>query len=379
MNSKSTVRRAVVAVVAAAVAAGLVTAGMWANGGERATAAEIKTRCIEALRTGRSWKATVVETETGTDGAKSVLRRDIAVQSPDTYRLTMTERDERGRAVVSTTLRTGTTLYSRRTEEDGSVVLRVTKGVPPELGVMMDNIVGEMVGSVIDSAQLKQVGTEAVGGRSAYKLETEPEHYVWIDEASGLPLKEQISSGGKVNHEVDIESIDIDANISSDMFAAASLGEAARTEIEDLGFRPTGGPRLAARQIGFTPLALPAPTGFTAGTQGYIDPEAPIGGGSYIASFERGTQGVLVTQVRRDGLGEDTELTGDDPRAGSDGPTQVSIKGRTALYFADRTAPRLQFAVGDVLLTIEGPLGMQAMVSMAENARSMPVSGSTQP
>jgi hypothetical protein len=75
-----------------------------------------------------------------------------------------------------------------------------------------------------------------------------------------------------------------------------------------------------------------------------------------------------VTQVRRDGLGGEVKAS-DGSEAGSDGPEVVSIGGRSALYFADRTAPRLQFAVGDVLLTIEGPVSLQDMVRVAENVQ----------
>jgi len=366
VNSNSMVRRAVAAVATALVVAGVVTAGMWLGGRERASAAEIKTRCLRALRVGRSWKARVTETETGSDGTESVMKRDVVVHGPDAYRVTMTERDERGRDVVSTTLRVGTTLYMRRVEPDGSVVLRVTSGVPPELGVMMDNVVGEMVSSVVDSARLRQVRRENVRGRPAYKLETAPEHYVWVDESIGLPLKEQILSDGKVNHEVDVDSIDINATIASGELGAASLGPASRTETEDLGFRPTDGPPAARRHVGFCPLVVPLPTGFSAGVQGYIDPQAAVGGGSYIASFERGTEGVLVTQMRRDGLDGAVGIASDERETGGPGQLQVSVDGRPAVFFPDTTAPRLQFAVGDVLLTIEGPLSMQDMLALAE-------------
>jgi len=366
MNSNSMVRRAAMAAATALMVAGVVTAGMWLGGREKASAAEIKTRCLRALRVGRSWKVRVTETETGSDGTASVMKRDVVVQGPDSYRVTMTERDAQGREVVSTTLRVGTTLYLRRVESDGSVVLRVTSGVPPELGVMMDNVVGEMVSSVVDSAQLRQVRREKVLGRPAYKLETAPEHYVWVDESLGLPLKEQILSGGQVNHEVDIDSIDINARITAGELGAASIGPVSRTETEDLGFRPTDGPISARRHVEFTPLAVPLPAGFSAGVQGYIDPKAAVGGGSYIASFQRGTEGVLVTQVRRDGLDGAVRAASTDGETDGVGQSQVSVDGRPAVFFADPTAPRLQFAVHDVLLTIEGPLSMQDMLALAE-------------
>ena len=368
MNVNNAKSRAILAMVALVAIVVLVTAGTWASGRERAAAAEIKTRCLKALKTGNSWKAKLVETETGSDGSKSVMKRDVEVRGPDAYRVTLIERDAQGRDVVSTTLRVGTTLYSRRTEADGSSVLHVTKGVPPELGVMMDNVLGQMVGSLVDSTQLKKLGQESVKGRLAHKLLTEPEHYVWVDETSGLPLREQISSGGKVNHEVDVDSIAIDAAVPADEFDSASLGTASRTESEDLGFRPTAVPRAAAPYLDFSPLGVRAPKGFSVGEQGYIDSKAATGGGSYVASFVRGTHGLLVTQVRRDGLGGEVKAS-DGSEAGSDGSEVVSIGGRSALYFADRTAPRLQFAVGDVLLTIEGPVSLQDMVRVAENVQ----------
>ena len=369
MNAKNVKRQAVVGMVALLATATVMTAGMLTSAKERAAAAEIKTRCVKAIKTSGPWKAKLVETEIGSDGARSVMDRDIEIKGPNQYRVTLTEHDAQGRAVVSTTLRVGTTLYSRRTEADGSTVLHVTKGVPPELGVMMDNTLGQMAGAVSDSVQLKRVGGDVVSGRAADKLETEPEHYVWVDDVTGLPLKEQILSDGRLNHEVTVDSVDIDeAAIPADEFDAGSLGSASRTVVEDLGFRETSDPHAARSALGFSPLAVELPEGYSAGVQGFIEADAPAGSGSYVSSFARGTKGLLVTQVHRDGLNGDVTIA-DGSGAGTqaDSAQAVSVGGRAAAYFADRAAPRLQFAVGDVLLTIEGPVRLQEMLRVAEN------------
>ena len=372
MNAKNVKRQAVVGMVALLATVSVMTAGTLASGKERAAAAEIKTRCVKAIKTSGPWKAKLVETEIGSDGSRSVMNRDIAIKGPNQYRVTLTERDTQGHAAVSTTLRVGTTLYSRRTEADGSTVLHITKGVPPELGVMMDNTLGQMAGAVSDSIQLRRVGGDVVSGRAADKLVTEPEHYVWVDDATGLPIKEQILSNGKLNHEVTVDSIDIDeAAIPADEFDVGSLGPASRTVVEDLGFRETSNMRSArsARSaLGFSPLEVELPAGYSAGVQGFIGADASAGGASYVTSFARGTRGLLVTQVHRDGLSGDVTIA-DDGGVGTetDGAQAVSVGGRAAVYFADRAAPRLQFAVGDVLLTVEGPVGLQEMLRVAEN------------
>ena len=70
---------------------------------------------------------------------------------------------------------------------------------------------------------------------------------------------------------------DADARPSDDEFDPASLGEADAVTVEDLGFRAVEDPSAAEAVIGFAPLQVPAPDGFSADVQGYVDPRVPNG------------------------------------------------------------------------------------------------------
>lgn len=336
---------------------------------QTAHAEQIRARCVRELSARRSWRADITETETGSDGTASVTRQELLVRKPGEYRLTLHERDTKGREVVSTTIRTKHAFYTRRINADGSTELHILRGARPSLGVELDNLLGETVQAVADAKPLKIVGRGSRNGTPADKLELGPGRFVWVDQSTGLPIEEQVVSGTSVAHSVLLTRFDDQAPAPDREFDPASLGTADATIVEDLGFRPAGNMESVAGEIGFTPFDVPVPAGFSADVQGYIDPSVPNGDapaeGAFVCAFSEGGNGVIVTQVSRPGAGDSFV-----PAAVDDGSFErVDVGGMPAAFFQDATHPRLVFVRRDVLVTIEGDLTESAMRELAESIR----------
>ncbi len=288
------------------------------------------------------------------------MRQELLVRRPGEYRLTLRERDTNDREVVSTTIRTADAFYTYRRHADGSTELHVIRGARPSLGVELDNLLGQTVQAVGESTPLKVVGRGSRNDRPADKLELGPGRFVWVDQATGLPVEEQVVSGDKVVHSVRITAFDDQVQAPDGEFDPASLGAADTTTVEDLGFRPGVSAQAAAREIGFTPLDVPAPEGFSADLEGYVDPRVPNGDApaeaAYVSLFSRRPAGVIVTQVARPGTG-DSFVPADADEGSS---KRVEVGGRPAVFFGDPVRPRLVFARRDVLVTVEGNLAESA-------------------
>ena len=336
---------------------------------QQAHAEQVRARCVREFAGKRSWRAEIVETETGSDGARSVMRQQLLVRKPGEYRLTLREHDTKGRAVVSTTIRTASELHTYRTNADGSTELHVIRGVRPSLGVEFDNLLGQTVQAVSDAKPLKIVGRGSRNNRPADKLEIGPGRFVWVDQATGLPVEEQIVSEGKTVHSVVVSAFDAQAPASDGDFEPSLLGVADDVTVEDLGFQTVAVASSAASAIGFAPLNVPVPTGFSADVQGYVDPSVPNGDapaeGAFVCAFSDGPNGVIVTQVARPGAGDSFVPAAED----ADSFDRVEVGGRPAAFFDDPARPRLVFARRDVLVTIEGNLGQSQMTEFAERIR----------
>ena len=304
-----------------------------------ARAEQIRARCVREFSAKGAWRAEITETENGSDGGRSVMRQELLVRRPGEYRLTLHERDTNNREVASTTLRTADAFYTHRRNADGSTELHVIRGAGPALGVEIDNLLGQTVMAVGEAAPLKVVGRGSRNDRPADKLELGPGRFVWVDQATGLPVEEQVVSNGKVVHSVRITAFDDQAPAPDGEFDPASLGAADSTTVEDLGFRPGVSAQAAAREIGFTPIDVPAPEGFSADVQGYVDPAVPNGDApaeaAYVCLFSKRPAGVIVTQVARPGAGDSFVPAGTDEGSFK----RVEVGGRPAALFGDPSAP----------------------------------------
>jgi hypothetical protein len=295
------------------------------------------------------------------------MRERLMVRRSGESRLTVTETDPQGGRVVSTTIKAHGAMVTRRVNADGSTELHVFKGVRPTLGTQLDNVLGQTVEAVSDARPLKVVGQGARVGVDADELQLGAGHYVWVSRDSGLPVEEQVVSDGKVVHDLTFSNVVADAAAPDGSFDAASLGGADQTVTEDLGFRQVASAGAATSAIGFVPLSVPSPAGFAADVQGYIDPAVRSGDApaeaAFVSSFSNGTGGVLVTQVRRPGIGNAVPDATDE---GPDPAHAVTVAGHPAVAYNDGTRCQILFARRDVLVTIEGALPEATMVAYAE-------------
>ena len=335
-----------------------------------ASADEARMRCVRALRSERSWRAKYVETENGSDGKRSVVRTEVTVRQPGDYRVVVRERDDRGREVVSTSIRSGDTLYTRRIEDDGTPVLHVMKGVRPSLGVEMDNALGETVRSVADATSLRVAGSERIRGKAAYKLELAPNRFVWTDAQSGLPVREREVSGATVVREVSFDSFEADPVVTDADFSVASLGSVESTVVEDLGFRPVDAPAQAWGLLGFKPVSLGVPTGYQVLEQGYCDPSVSPGDrepeAAFVTLLSDGTNSLLVTQTLRPGLGDAMyPVPADEP----DAPQEVDLGGHRAVVYSDAAGGQLTLARRDILICVEGNVPDEALIAFGNTIR----------
>lgn len=370
MNTTS-MKRGVGAGVIAALAVSAV-AGIGLVGGKTssASAEQAKTRCVHALRSQKAWRARYVEVDNGSDGTKSTVRTEITVRLPGDYRVVVREHDDRGREVVSESIRTGDTLYTRRLGDDGKPVMHVVTGARPTLGIEMDNALGETIQAVADSTALRVMGSEQVQGRRSTKLELSPGHYVWADEASGVPLREQEVSGGATTREITFESFDKDPQVTDGDFSVEALGSVESTIVEDLGFRPVADSSESPAIIGFRPLAVTVPIGYRVAEQGYCDPSVSPGDreaeSAFVTKLCKGSSTILVTQTRRPGLGDVMySVAADEP----DAPRQIDVAGRRALIHSDESGGQLMLARRDILVTVEGNVTDEELTAVGAAVR----------
>ena len=353
-------------VLGAATLAALPAAGRWQ---QVAHAQQIRTRCVHALDAKRSWKARIVQTETGSDGKCGVTSEEVLVRRPGSYRLTLSETDEKGRPVVSTSIRTEGELYTRRVNADGSSVLHVVKGIRPSVGIELDNSLGQAVQAVSEAPQLTVAGQGVRGGRVADKLQLEPGQFVWVDRESGMPIEQQAGSAEFVADDVVFSDVQANVPAPDSEFDPSALGGADSTVVEDLGFRNASAARATAA-IGFSPLSVPVPNGFSLDQQGYVDSKVPNGDAptvpSFVSAFSNGLDGVVVTQVLRPGLGDSVPAAATE---GPDAPASITVGGKPAIYYEDAFRRQLVFARGDILVTVEGSMSESAMEELAGSIR----------
>ena len=332
---------------------------------QAAYAERVRERCITTLNGAKSWGATITRTDTSSDGTSKVVRQDVLVRKPGEYRLVMRETDEKGRPVISTTIRTLTALYIRTAEADGSTRLHVINGMPPSLGVCLDNALGETVSAMAESQQLKIVGRGVRDGREVDELSLGYGRSVWVDRATGVPVAEQEKAGDRVIVDIAYTDMVVDESFDNSLFDSAALGKVETTTVEDLGFRPVDSAGAARASLGFTPLAVTGPEGYTLGIQGYVDPavsdpENPSPA-AFITVFSNGLQQLLVTQTLR------PDLKGSLASQMSEESKQVDIGGQPAALTTGTTSRRILTLRGDVLVVVEGQLPESDLIRAANS------------
>lgn len=350
--------------VAIALAPGMI------SNQQAAQAEQVRQRCIKSLANAKSWRAKITHTERASDGKTSVVTEELAVRRPGEYRLTLHETDEDGRPVVSATVRTAAAMYTRRVNADGSTELHEIRGVRPTLGVCLDNELGQTLTAVSEAKQLAVIGSHVRNGREADELRLGPGHSVWVDRATGLPIAEQTRAGDVVISELEYDEIVVDEPLGDVQFEPASLGDADTTVVEDLGFKHVDRVGQARGALGFMPLDVPVPSGYSRDVQGYADPGVPSGEGPAEAAFvtgcSDGTHGVIVTQTHR------PDLNGSLPPAAEGEPEAahlVDIGGAPALVATVPDGQQLTTVRGEILVTIEGALSESEITALAASIR----------
>ena len=356
--------------VCASLALALTLAPAFARRVQSARADTVRRRAVAALGGHRSWRADIVQTETGSDGKRAVMRERLLVGRSGETRVTLAESDSKGRTVTSTTVRGRGRMVTRRVNADGSTMLHIYNGVRPTLGVEFDNLLGQTAKTVADAELLKVVGRDVRSGVDADKLQLGAGHYVWVARSTGLPVEEQVVSAGIVAHDLRFSNVAADVAAPDSAFDPGALGAADRTIAEDLGFREVASAATASTALGFVPLVFDAPAGYSADVQGYVDPDVPSGDApseaAFVTSLANGTERLLVTQVLREGIGDTV------PNAADEGPEParaVSIGGHPAIIDDDGARTQLVLARGDILVTIEGTMPESGMKAFAETIR----------
>jgi hypothetical protein len=85
-----------------------------------------------------------------------------------------------------------------------------------------------------------------------------------------------------------------------------------------------------------------------------------------VSSLSKGTEGLLVTQARREGIGDAV------PDAADEGPEparSITVGGKPAVIYDDGSRRQLLLARRDVLVTIEGTMSESSMKAFAETIR----------
>lgn len=369
MSDPTRIRRALVAAASIALIAGVLGAISAYRGYiTHAYAEETRSEMARSYRDTRTWRAHVEERELVGEGVYRTTSYRIAVGGPNRYRVESAERDENGREVVSVTIRSGSTVYSStHTEDAGSRVIEV-RNVPPTLGTVADNILGQRVRDLARAGTMRYLGRDTVRGRAALRLAVEPGHLLWVDGDTSLPLREQLLSGETVVHDLEIVSFEADAAIDPAEFEPDPSAAASRST-EDLGFRPTTLSSAPHSLLGFVPRAIDAPSEWSLVDSGYTEPMVHADGAPnapvWIDRFDTPVGPVLVTQSK----GHSEKWLDESAADGTDGPTVTEIGGQTVAYYTDEWRTHATTQIEDVMLSIEGLMSADELLPMVARIR----------
>ena len=362
-------RRAIRATIAvAAVAAVAGTAAAHRSDTARAFADEQRANMAHAHKTTPAYRAVLEERELAGDGVYRTTIHRVFVAGPDRYRIELIERDEAGREVVSVTLRTGSTVYSLTRDATGSARMLELRNVPPTLGALTDNLLGQRVRDLAREGGMRYLGRDELRGRPALRLAAEPDHLVWIEPDRAMPLREQFLTDETVTREIEVLEYDPEPATDPAALDPASLEYATHT-VEDLGFRPSSRADAPREQLGFVPRAFAAPSGWRLVDSGTILPvargEGARDGGVWVELYETSEGPVLVSQTQA-APGADLAAGAGD---GTTGPLLTQVDGRTVAYYADEWRTHATLHVDDVFVSVEGVLAPEAVLASTGGVR----------
>jgi outer membrane lipoprotein-sorting protein len=369
MDNSRRLRRAAVAAASVALIAGVFGAMSGYRGYiARAYAEDARSEMARAYRDARAWRAHVEERELVGEGVYRTISYRIAVAGPNRYRVESTERDENGREVTSVTIRNGSTVYSStRTEDVGSSIIEV-RNVPPTLGAVADNVLGQRVRDLARAGTMRYLGRDTVRGRAALRLSVEPGHLVWVDGDTSLPLREQLLSGKTVTHDTEVLSFEADTAIDFAEFEPEPIDTATRTT-EDLGFRSADLSSAPHSLLGFVPRALDVPSEWLLVESGYTEPVVHADGAPnapvWVTHFDTPLGPVLVTQSRGN-AGTWLDRSAAD---GTDGPIITEIGGQSVAYYADEWRTHATTQIEGVMLSIEGLMSADELLPLVSRIR----------
>lgn len=330
----------------------------------QAFANELRAAGITTYRAGGPWSAQIVERELVSPGVYRTVRSRVSVRDGNTYRVDMTEVDETGRDVKSTTVRKGNTVHSVIRDGAGRTRVHVLENVPPDLSALLDNTLGQRLRNLAESEGGRALGRERVRDKSAIKMRIAPEHFVWLDEESGLPCKEQFLSENTIIHET--EFLDYESTCADESLFDLPAPSGDTVVREDLGFRESTPGKSATRTLGFAPLPVAAPAGWTLLTGGYTDGSLRAEGGagepSWIELFSSEDGVVLVSQHRAFG----TSVT--DPRFDSGRSlSQSSLEGRRVHYHEGEWMTHAFVELDDRVVSFEAAAPFEVLAGFIES------------
>jgi len=369
MGDSKRMRRIAVAAACVALIAGALGAISGYRGYiGRAYAEDARSEMARSYRDARTWRAHVEERELVGEGVYRTIRYRIAVAGPNRYRVESVERDENDREVTSVTIRNGSTVYSAvRTEDAGSNLIEV-RNVPPSLGAVADNVLGQRVRDLARAGTMRYLGRDTVRGRAALRLAVEPGHLLWVDGDTSLPLREQLLSGETVTHDIEVLSFEADIAIDFAEFEP-ELIEAATRSTEDLGFRSTKPSSAPHTLLGFVPRTMDVPSEWILVDSGYTEPVVHADGAPnapvWVAHFDTPMGPVLLTQSR----GHAGTWPDQSAADGTDGPVITEIDGQTVAYFADEWRTHATTQIEDVMLSIEGLMSADELLPIVARIR----------
>ncbi len=366
MRTKRTTMRTLMTAVLLSGVVALGVQGTRAVSGH-AFASEIQREAGASYRAAGSWRARIEQRELVGKGVYRTTRSRIIVAGPARYRVDLWESTGSGGETASTTLRDGDTLYTVTTTGDGETRVHVLENVPPDLGFVMDNPLGERVQDVVRARGVRLLGREAVRGRGAAKLGLDRDQVVWIDDETSLPVKEQHLSDGVVVSETEILEFESETSIPAGELDPGTLQEGTRT-VEDLGFSECDPPE-AFETLGFRPLG-PADAGpLTRGIAGVDTGSLAADGAgrpSWVEQYEGPHGCVLITQtLAMKPVADDLPDVTDIPETAA--TTQVN--GRPVSYYDDGWKTVVFFQEADISVCVEGTLGIDELLAFAASLR----------
>ena len=327
-----------------------------------AYAEEMRMEMVRAYRNAGTWRAIVEERALMDGGRYRTVRHEIAVDGSERYRVATIERDERGRDVVSETVRDGSAVRTSISTEGGGNRVLELQNAPPVLGAFADNILGQRVRELARTTGMRLVGKEVIRGREGLKFEVEPGRLVWIDEQSAIPLRERLIADDIITLEIDV--VDFEVGAGSRLAESASSGPTARPDsVEDLGYRPTARDSAPSSVLGFAPRPVVPPSSWTLTTSGYvahgIHTEGPGGLPTWMEKYETPDGPVLITQSRAPRHAPVSHASD-----GTEGPSVVTVDGRLIQYFEDDWRTHATTRVAGVLVSFEALLPAEQTLGM---------------